>query len=101
MAELTADERTAVWTAAIDKARELWGDGWAIAYNGDLVRTQCHTHIHIGQLLPGVEAGEFVEVARPADIPKPIVEGFWIHPSAEGKFHVHKGEQITETVLLR
>ena len=101
MADLTPVERAAVWTAAISKAKELWGPDWAVAYNGDKVRTQCHAHVHIGKLLPGVEAGPFVEVATPAEIPPPIVDGFWIHPTADGKLHVHTGEQITETVLLR
>ncbi len=101
MSDLSVGERAELWSAAIAKAREVWGDNWAVAYNGDLVRTQCHTHIHIGKLLPGVEAGEFIEVGSAAQIPAPKVDGFWIHPAANGRMHVHTGEQITETVLLR
>ncbi len=101
MVEMTADERLDLWRAAIGKAKELWGANWAVAYNGDKVRTQCHLHIHIGRLLPGVEAGEFIEVGSPAQIPVPVLDGLWIHGTAEGKMHVHTGEQITETVLLR
>ena len=89
-----------LWTAAIDKAKEKWGDRWGIAYNGDNVRTQCHVHIHIGRLIEGVEAGEFLVVDGPAQIPVPGKDGYWIHP-VNGKLHVHTGEQICETVLLR
>lgn len=100
LAELPPAARIALWTAAIDKAKQLWGDDWAVAYNGDRVRTQCHAHVHVGKLLPGVEAGDFVVISSPAEInPKPG-EGVWIHPVA-GKMHMHTGEQITETVLLR
>jgi hypothetical protein len=100
MSELPAKVRTDIWQAAIEKGQAMWGDGWALAYNGDNVRTQCHAHIHIGKLLPGVEAGEFVVVNSAAEIPIPTVTGIWIHP-VDGKLHVHTGEQITETVLLR
>lgn len=100
LAELPASVRTELWTAAIGKAKSLWGDDWAVAYNGDRVRTQCHAHIHIGKLLPGVEAGDFTVVNTPAEISVPAGDGVWIHP-VNGKLHVHTGEQITETVLLR
>src|SRR5271170_7700364 len=98
LADLTAEQRTELWTAAIAKARELWGDRWGVAYNGDKVRTQCHAHIHIGRMIPGVETANFVVVSSPAEIPVPQEDGFWIHPQ-DGKLHVHTGEQITETVL--
>ena len=103
MAELPAEIQTALWTAAVSKARELFpGNDWGIAFNGDHVRTQCHTHIHIGRLLPGVEAGDFIVIDSPAAIPPPDENGYWIHPVEAGKkLHVHRGEQITETVLLR
>jgi diadenosine tetraphosphate (Ap4A) HIT family hydrolase len=48
VADLTPEARVALWTQAIEKAKEKWGDRWGIAYNGDNVRTQCHVHIHIG-----------------------------------------------------
>ena len=102
LAAMTPARRTALWTAAIAKARELWGDQWGVALNGDAMRTQCHTHVHIGKLLPGVEMDNFVVVSGPAEIPVPRDgTGLWIHPAANGKLHVHLGEQITETVLLR
>ena len=100
LTELPADLRARYWTVAIDKAKELWGAEWAVAYNGDRVRTQCHAHIHIGKLLPGVEFGDFNVVSTPAEIVVLPGEGVWVHP-VEGKLHVHTGEQITETVLLR
>ena len=101
-AEMPAEQRTEFWAAAIGKARELWGDNWGLAYNGDQARTQCHAHIHIGKLLQGVETDNFVVVAGPAKIPVPKEgTGLWVHPIEGGKLHVHLGEQICETVLLR
>lgn len=98
--ELSPAERTALWTAAIAKAKELFGDAWGLAYNGPKVRTQCHAHIHIGKLLKYVETDRFITVRSPKEIPAPPMEGLWVHPQG-GKLHVHLGEQITETVLLR
>lgn len=99
---LTAEQRHVLWAAAIVKAQELWGDGWAIAYNGDERRTQCHTHLHIGKLLEGQETDHFLVVDGAAGIPLPTPEGtgMWVHPVA-GKLHVHLGEQVNETVLMR
>jgi diadenosine tetraphosphate (Ap4A) HIT family hydrolase len=100
-ADLTAAERTALWTAALEKGRSLWGDGWGLAVNGDERRTQCHLHIHVGKLLDGVETGNFIVVNGPAEIPVPKDgTGIWVH-AVGAKLHVHLGEQITETVLLR
>lgn len=104
IADLTPATRLDLWTKAIEKAKEKWGDRWGIAYNGDNVRTQCHVHVHIGRLIEGVEAGDLMVVDGPAQIPVPSVDGYWIHPAAgkdAGKLHVHTGEQICETVLLR
>lgn len=98
--EMSARDRTLLWTAAIARAKSLWGDEWGIAYNGEKVRTQCHTHFHIGKLLRGIETKNFIAVTQPSDIPAPAGEGLWIHP-AGNKIHVHLGEQTTETVLLR
>jgi CDP-diacylglycerol pyrophosphatase len=101
LAHLPAAERARLWTAAIARARELWGGQWGVAINGDEVRTQCHTHIHIGRLLEGVETGRLVVVAGPAQIPVPRDgTGLWIHPYGQ-KLHVHLGEQAAETVLAR
>jgi hypothetical protein len=100
MHDLSPKQRAQVWEAAIRKARELWGDEWGLAYNGEKVRTQCHTHVHIGKLLKGVERDNFVVVKRPSEIPVAPGEGVWVHPVGK-KYHVHIGEQICETVLLR
>lgn len=97
---MTQAERTALWKAAIAKAQELWANEWGIAYNGPMVRTQCHAHVHIGKLLKGVETRRFIVVAKPEQIPLPDGEGIWIHPVGK-KLHVHLGEQTCETVLLR
>ncbi len=101
LAEMTPESRLALWNAAIEKAKSLWGDQWGLAVNGDERRTQCHAHVHIGKLLDGVETPNFTEVDGPADIPIPTDgAGFWIHPMG-GKLHVHTGEQVTEFVLMR
>jgi diadenosine tetraphosphate (Ap4A) HIT family hydrolase len=100
--ELMSDEQRAdLLAAAVQKAKELFGDEWAIAYNAPSVQTQCHIHLHIGKLIPGVETGQFITATKIEDIPAPAKgEGFWIHPQGN-LFHVHTGEQVTETVLER
>jgi len=101
LARRTPQERKLLWTAAIEKAKSLWGEEWGLAINGVTTRTQCHTHIHIGKLLRGVETRRFMVVDDPAKIPAPEDDsGLWVHPVGR-KLHVHLGEQITETVLLR
>ena len=66
LAAMTPEARLALWNAAIERARSMWGDQWGLAVNGDERRTQCHAHIHIGKLLDGVENPNFVEVDGPA-----------------------------------
>lgn len=100
LSDMTAEERLQLWTAAIEKARELWGEDWALAKNGDLVRTQCQPHVHIGKFIREVEIDNFLVVEGPEQIPVPDGDGLWIHP-VNGKLHVHTGEQLTESVLLR
>lgn len=101
LVDVPLEERTRLWTAAIAKARELWGDEWGLAYNGDLVRTQCHLHIHMGKLIKGIETRKVVVVNGPAEIPAPKDgTGLWIHAHGK-KLHVHLGEQTCETVLFR
>jgi diadenosine tetraphosphate (Ap4A) HIT family hydrolase len=99
--KLNAEQRAVLWTAAIVKAKSMFGDQWAIAYNAPSVQTQCHVHLHIGKLIPGVETSQFITAAKIEDIPVPARgEGCWIHPQGN-QFHVHTGEQVTETVLER
>jgi hypothetical protein len=99
--EMTAEERTELWTAAIAKANELWGGEWGLAYNGEKVRTQCHTHVHIGRIIKGIETDNFIVISNPSEIPAPPGEGLWIHGDGQGRMHVHLGEQTTETALFR
>src|SRR5262245_1249276 len=54
-ANMSGEQRTTLWAAAIAKGKELWGEQWGVAYNGDRARTQCHAHVHIGKLLQGIE----------------------------------------------
>jgi diadenosine tetraphosphate (Ap4A) HIT family hydrolase len=98
---LTSEERAYLWSAAIAKAKSLFNDDWGIAYNSTSVQTQCHIHLHIGRLIPGVETSQAITATKIEDIPAPAKgEGLWIHPQGN-LFHVHTGEQITETVLER
>ena len=99
--DLSPKVRNALWAAAIRKAEEMWGDEWGIAYNGEKVRTQCHTHVHIGKLMKGVEMPNFIVVTNVSQIPAREGEGIWIHPVGKGRYHVHLGEQTTETALMR
>ena len=100
--DLTRAQRTAYWTAAINKAKELWGPDWGVAVNGVKVRTQCHLHMHIGKMIQGLHNnGKFIVVNSPAQIPTPQDgTGLWIHPRGN-RIVVHVGEQACETVLLR
>ncbi len=101
MDQLNNEQRAELWSAAIAKAKSLFDDQWAIAYNAPSVQTQCHVHVHIGKLIPGVETSQFITATKIEDIPVPAGgEGLWIHPQGN-LFHVHSGEQITETVLER
>jgi len=99
---MTRAGRTRFWSAAIARAQELFGGDWALAVNGDKFRTQCHAHVHIGKFIRAAERGiGFVVVKGPEGIPEPKDgTGFWVHPVG-GKLHVHLGEQICETVLVR
>jgi diadenosine tetraphosphate (Ap4A) HIT family hydrolase len=99
MAKLSAAERAAFWTAAIERARTMFGPNWGLALNGDEARSQCHTHVHIGRLTEGVERGEPLVIDGPDKIPVPEDgAGMWIHAAGD-KLHVHLGEQATEGVL--
>lgn len=101
LADMPPQERTELWTAAIAKAKELWGEDWGVAYNGEERRTQCHGHLHIGKVSPDAQTDKFIVVAGPADIPAPRNgEGMWVH-SVSGKLYVHAGEQVTEFNLMR
>jgi hypothetical protein len=101
LADMTPQQRLLLWSAAIGKAKEIWGDEWGLAVNGEMARTQCHAHVHIGKLLSGIETAQFLVVKGAAEIPVPAEgSGLWVHP-AGAKLHVHLNEQITETVLLR
>ena len=100
LSEYTPEQRVELWTAAINKGKEKWGDQWGVAYNGDGVRTQCHAHLHVSKLLEGVEWGEPLVISSIAEIPLPEGKAMWIHQAGD-KMHVHRDDQIAETVLLR
>ena len=98
--EYSKQVRDRLWHFAIRAAQEKFGSEWGIAYNGAQVRTQCHLHLHIGRFVRAAETGRFKFVRRVEDFPAPEDSGLWVHP-VEGGFHVHLGEQITETALVR
>lgn len=88
--EMTPEQRTAYWAAAIAKAREVWpDDSWGIALNSTERRSQCHIHFHIGKLRSDVIDEQFTVVDGAEGIPTPRDgDGMWIHP-AGGRLHVH------------
>jgi diadenosine tetraphosphate (Ap4A) HIT family hydrolase len=99
--EMTPEQRTGYWRAAIAKAHETWGEDWGIASNSTEKRSQCHMHLHIGKLLPDQENERFVAVAGPEQIPVPRDgEGMWIHP-VNGGYHAHMGEPAGELKLQK
>ncbi len=100
--DLSAADRTELFTAAIAKGKELWNDQWGVAYNGVESRTQCHAHVHIGKLVENAETGhDFTVLSGPAEIVIPADgSGFWLH-EVNGKLHEHAGAQINEFVLER
>lgn len=101
LAKMNASERLELWTAAVAKGTELWGTTWAIAMNGDIARRQCHAHVHVGKLLDGKENDNGYYIEGIAQLPAiDDGTGLWFHP-AGNRLHVHRGEQITETVLMR
>jgi hypothetical protein len=102
LTDMTPEQRTGYWEAAIAKARETWGDqGWGVALNGTEKRTQCHIHIHIGKLLPDSENDKFVVIDQPAEIPVPKAgDGVWVHPVGT-RFHAHIEEPAGELKLER
>lgn len=101
LGDLSPEQRAAFWRACIAKAAALWGDDWGVAMNGEKARTQCHLHVHIGKLKPEAEQEGAVVVDGPADIPLPEADtGLWVH-AVGAKLHVHAGQQINETVLIR
>ncbi len=100
LSSLSADTRLALWSAAIARAQETWGDNWGIAVNSVKDRTECHTHLHIGKLLTDQDEANVTIVSGPADIPVPPGEdGILVHPQA-GKLHVHF-EDAPELRLMR
>jgi len=102
LTDLTAEQRTAYWMAAIAKANEIWpNETWGIALNSTTKRSQCHIHVHIGKLMAGIVDENFVVVSGPAEIPvPPDGDGVWIHP-LNGRLHVHAGVTDGELNLER
>lgn len=117
LSDLTSLDTAEFWAAAVRKGEELWGKQWGLAVNGELARSQCHAHVHIGKLLDGVEGNgwlfhtglsrvpgkQLIFVSGPDGIKAPNGgAGFWIH-AVKGGLHLHV-EDITaaaEFVLMR
>lgn len=97
---LPKDTRTQLWRYAIQQASQRFGDDWGLAYNGQLVRTQCHLHVHIGRWIKAADTAKFKLVKRVEDFPAPSDSGIFVRP-VKGGFLVLTGEQIMETALVR
>jgi len=117
LSDLSTDVSSEFWAAAVRKAEEVWGNRWGLAVNGELARSQCHAHVHIGKLLDGVEGKGFlfkagrsripgkapITVAGPDSIKAPGKgAAFWIHPVGK-KLHLHVEDvsAAAESVLMR
>lgn len=100
LSSLSAETRLELWSAAIARAQEAWGNNWGIAVNSVKDRTQCHTHLHIGKLLAGYEDGNAIIVSGPQEIPvPPDGGGMLVHPVGN-KLHVDFAE-APELNLMR
>ena len=98
---LSKRDRTRLWAFAIAEAKKRFGpEDWGVAYNGAIVRTQCHLHVHIGRFIPAAENSKFKLVRRIEDFPAPAEGGVLIHP-LRGGYRVLTGEDIMETALVR
>jgi len=117
ISDLTAVDSGKFWAAAIRKGETLWGKQWGLAVNGELGRSQCHAHVHIGKLLDEAEGNEFlvkigrsripgkapITVEGPDGIKAPAKgEAFWIHPVGKGlHLHIEDVTASAEFVLMR
>lgn len=98
--DMTVAERATYWAGAIQKAKSLWNDQWAIAINSEERRSQCQMHAHIGKLLTAEHPGGTL-VNRVDDIPLPEKGfGIWLQPEGD-LFRVHTDEAAPETFLMR
>jgi len=97
---LPLETRSRYWRYAIKQAQEKFGDEWGLAYNGQIMRTQCHLHVHIGRWIKAADTAKFKLVKRIEDFPAPSDSGILIRP-VKGGFLVLTGEQIMETALVR
>src|ERR1035437_309810 len=88
--EMTPQQRTGYWSAAIAKAREPWpNDPAGVALDSTEPGTQCHIHRLAGKIVPTWGPDRSAGVYHPADIPVPRYgDGVWIHP-VDGRLHVH------------
>jgi hypothetical protein len=110
LARMSPEERRELWSAAVAKGIELWGDSWAVAMNGDIARRQCHAHVHVGKLLPErLQQDKLTEPSENGNYFVASVDqlpaisdgtGLWFHPVGK-RLHVHAGEQINESALMR
>lgn len=99
--EMPPEERERVWTAAIERAGELFGERWGLAHNSHFFRTQCHAHIHMGPLSPDVEDEGGSLYGAPKDFPAAGAhQGMWLHPK-DGQYCVHLDRDLAEIVLVR
>jgi hypothetical protein len=107
LVRMTRAERTELWTAAIGKGKEMWGDQWAVAVNSDFRRMQCHLHAHVDHLRPGFDKSDgifektgAIFVDRPDDIAVHADGmGLWFHPVGN-RLHVHYRAEAPELEIF-
>ncbi len=98
---LSAANRTLLWSRAIERAEELFGQRWGLAHNAYFFRTQCHVHLHMGPLSPEVEdvGGRLYDSVADFPLTGPD-EGLWVHSKGE-EYCVHRDRDLAEVVLIR
>ena len=98
---MSDEERADLLAAAVQKRKSCLAMSGPSRTTRPACRRSATIHLHIGKLIPGSGNDQFFTATKVEDIPAPPKgEGFWIHPQGN-LFHVHTGEQVTETVLER
>ena len=101
ISDMDPDDRAALWSAAIQRAEELFGERWGLANNSHFFRTQCHAHIHMGPLSPEVKDESGALYDEPGNFPAvDASQGIWVHPK-DGRYCVHLDRDLAEVVLIR
>jgi hypothetical protein len=55
----------------------------------------------MGRFIKAAEQKKYRVIRSLSEIPVDPGKGVWIHPVDKNRYHVHTGEEITETALVR